>query len=321
MNRKLLEVVDLTIRYKNAPRNAVSNFSININDSECVGIVGESGSGKTTIALSIAGLLTNNADIKVDKLYFQSKNLKVIKRKELLQIRKSGISFIFQDPIASWNPAKKIRKQLLGDALKSEKSDLYAKLILIMKSVGINDPERCLNSYPHTLSGGMLQRIMISGALLQNPSLLLADEPTSALDVTVQAELLELLLTLKTSKKLAILFISHNLAAISQIADRVAVMYEGVLVEEGATRDIISNPMHPYTRNLVNSIVTMEQKRKIPLITTELKEAATQGCIFATRCEYSNDLCKRIQPMLRKIEERMVSCHRIEEVPVFLGKL
>lgn len=245
----------------------------------------------------------------------------MIKRKEFLKIRKTEISSIFQDPIASWNPAKKIHKQLLGTAPKWEKSELYAKLISIMKSVGIKDPERCLNSYPHTLSGGMLQRIMISGALLQNPSLLLADEPTSALDVTVQSELLELLFTLKTSKKLAILFISHNLGAISQIADRVAVMYGGILVEEGVTKNIISNPMHPYTRNLVNSIVTMEQKRKVPLVTTELKEAPTYGCIFASRCEFSNDLCKRIQPVLRKIEERMVSCHRIEELPIFLGKM
>jgi ABC-type dipeptide/oligopeptide/nickel transport system ATPase component len=305
MSEPLLSVKNLEVTYFSSPTSAVKGISFDIQPASCLAIVGESGSGKSTTALAIARLLVNSADTKASAILFEGNDILEASKKELRKLRKNRIGIVFQDPIASWNLSRKVGTQLLDAFEKSERAERREKLISYMGKVGIDKASEVIDMYPYMLSGGMMQRAMIAGALLGNPALLIADEPTSALDVTVQADLLNLLSELRKEQGLAMLLVSHNLAVVNQIAERTVVMYSGEIIEEGPTSTLINSAKHPYTVN-------------VTLYTNEIRNASSQGCVYANRCPLVIPLCNSQKPVLQLIGETKVACHRHAEVAKLL---
>ena len=318
MSEPLLSVKNLEVTYFSSPTSAVKGISFDIQPASCLAIVGESGSGKSTTALAIARLLVNSADTKASAILFEGNDILGASKKELRKLRKNRIGIVFQDPIASWNLSRKVGTQLLDAFEKSERAERREKLISYMGKVGIDKASEVIDMYPYMLSGGMMQRAMIAGALLGNPALLIADEPTSALDVTVQADLLNLLSELRKEQGLAMLLVSHNLAVVNQIAERTVVMYSGEIIEEGPTSTLINSAKHPYTVNLIRSMPSMDQPRKVTLYTNEIRNASSQGCVYANRCPLVIPLCNSQKPVLQLIGETKVACHRHAEVAKLL---
>ncbi|MEM4311209.1 MAG: ABC transporter ATP-binding protein [Nitrososphaerales archaeon] len=311
-----MEVEDLSINFETlyGTLKVLNGVNFIINEGEIVGLVGESGCGKSTFALSIMGLLPPQAKLMGGKIYFQNSEINVLDEKFMEKIRGRKISMVFQEPLTSLNPILTIGEQLM-EAIKigSDKKDVKKEEALKwLKRVGIPDPERTLKRYPHELSGGMRQRIMIIMALATKPSLLIADEPTTALDVTTQAQILKLMKNLVKENKVSVLFISHDLGVIAQIADRVAVMYAGKIVEESKIFEIFENPLHPYTKDLLSSIPKLEGKsEKLPTIKGSVPNLLNlpEGCIYHTRCKYVMDNCKVKEPELKEyLTKRKVAC-------------
>jgi len=270
---------------------AVENVNFKIPEGEILGLVGESGSGKTTLGRSIIRLIEPSEG----KIFYNNKNIIKFKEKEMRELRKD-FQIIFQDPFASLDPRKKIFdiiSQGLKIHTKMNKEEIYAKVTTIIKDVGLQ--EEHLNRYPHEFSGGQRQRIGIARALVLDPKFIIADEPVSALDVTIQAQILNLILELKEKYSLTILFISHDLSVINQIADRVMVMYLGHMVEIASTKKIFSNPRHPYTRSLIETApqIFRRDKKKIILkgdIPSPINPPS--GCVFRTRCPNPSHDCE-----------------------------
>ena len=270
---------------------AVENVSFKIPEGEILGLVGESGSGKTTLGRSIIRLIEPSKG----KIFYNNKNIIKFKEKEMRELRKD-FQIIFQDPFASLDPRKKvfdIISQGLKIHTKMNKGEIYEKVKTIIKDVGLE--EEHLNRYPHEFSGGQRQRIGIARALVLDPKFIIADEPVSALDVTIQAQILNLILELKEKYSLTILFISHDLSVINQIADRVMVMYLGHMVEIASTKKLFSNPRHPYTRSLIETApqIFRKDKKKIILkgdIPSPINPPS--GCVFRTRCPNPSHDCK-----------------------------
>ena len=270
---------------------AVENVSFKIPEGEILGLVGESGSGKTTLGRSIIRLIEPSKG----KIFYNNKNIIKFKEKEMRELRKD-FQIIFQDPFASLDPRKKvfdIISQGLKIHTKMNKGEIYEKVKTIIKDVGLQ--EEHLNRYPHEFSGGQRQRIGIARALVLDPKFIIADEPVSALDVTIQAQILNLILELKEKYSLTILFISHDLSVINQIADRVMVMYLGHMVEIASTKKLFSNPRHPYTRSLIETApqIFRKDKKKIILkgdIPSPINPPS--GCVFRTRCPNPSHDCK-----------------------------
>ena len=270
---------------------AVENVSFKIPEGEILGLVGESGSGKTTLGRSIIRLIEPSNG----KIFYNNKNIIKFKEKEMRELRKD-FQIIFQDPFASLDPRKKvfdIISQGLKIHTKMNKEEIYEKVKTIIKDVGLQ--EEHLNRYPHEFSGGQRQRIGIARALVLDPKFIIADEPVSALDVTIQAQILNLILELKEKYSLTILFISHDLSVINQIADRVMVMYLGHMVEIASTKKLFSNPRHPYTRSLIETApqIFRKDKKKIILkgdIPSPINPPS--GCVFRTRCPNPSHDCK-----------------------------
>ena len=264
----LLELSNVSIDFSGKP--AVRNLSLSIAPGESLGLVGESGSGKSATALAILRLLPPQASTR-GQILFDGKDLLAAADSVMQSIRGRQIAMIFQEPMTALNPVMRVGDQVAEAVIahggkKKEARQLAADAL---RDVGIPDPEKRVRSYPHQLSGGMRQRVMIAMALVNRPQLLIADEPTTALDVTIQAQILELLAGLRRRFNLAMLFISHDLAVVSQVADRVAVMFAGSLVEVGTVRDIFSAPAHPYTCGLLNSVPTLKSDRAKPLLTID----------------------------------------------------
>jgi peptide/nickel transport system ATP-binding protein len=274
---------------------AVRDLSFSIAPREVLGLVGESGSGKSITSLAVMRLLPGRAQASGEILFTdghaQPCNLLVVQEDEMRALRGSSIAMIFQEPMTALNPVMRVGDQI-GEAILAHaevsKSEAWQRAVEGMKDVAIPDAERRARDYPHQLSGGMRQRVMIAMAIVNRPTLLIADEPTTALDVTVQAQILDLLAELREKFNLAMLFISHDLAVISNVADRVAVMYAGSLVELGSKLDIFQTPCHPYTRGLLNAVPTLQTDRARPLPTIEgtVPPAHTvlPGCPFEPRC-------------------------------------
>ena len=239
------------------PVVAVNDASFELRKGETLGLVGESGSGKSVTAFSIIRLLQEPGRIESGKILFQGKDLLALSEEEMRQVRGAGIGFVFQEPMSALNPVMKvgahIAEALLVHGLASRR-DARGRAIELLRAVKIVDPERRVDDYPHQLSGGMRQRVMMAIALACRPPLLIADEPTTALDVTVQAQILDLLREMKRQFDLSLLLITHDFGVIAETADRVAVMYRGQIVEQGPVRDILRHPQHPYTRGLLDSI-------------------------------------------------------------------
>jgi peptide/nickel transport system ATP-binding protein len=280
---------------------AVDDVSFSIGEGELVGLVGESGCGKSITALSIMRLIYPPGKIAGGSIKFNGEELTTAGYDRLRQIRGNDIAMIFQDPMTSLNPVFKVGEQI-AEALrlhrKLDKRAAREAAIEAMREVSIPSPERRVNDYPHQLSGGMRQRVMIAMALACDPALLIADEPTTALDVTIQAQILELLNGLRRSRKLAILLITHDLGVVAEVADRVSVMYTGKIVEESGVDELFANPKHPYTQGLLRSVPKLTAHfvvKELRLRTIEgVVPSPTDlppGCHFEPRCEYRTEIC------------------------------
>jgi oligopeptide/dipeptide ABC transporter ATP-binding protein len=310
----LLDVQDLKIEFP-APAGlrlpAVRDLSFTIAPGEVLGLVGESGSGKSITSLALMGLLPPQAQASGQALFGSNgarRDLLQLPREAFRQLRGSAISMIFQEPMTALNPVMRVGDQI-AEAVTAHhsvsKKEAWSRAVAAMDEVAISDAARRARDYPHQLSGGMRQRIVIAMAIVNRPTLLIADEPTTALDVTVQAQILELLAGLRARFGLAMLFISHDLAVVSQVADRVAVMYAGTLVEIGAKRDIFENPSHPYTQGLLQAVPTLKTDRARPLQTIEgtvpALHALPPGCAFEPRCAHRIAACAQSFPALAEV--------------------
>ena len=259
----MLEIRDLHVKFHNRDREAVGGISLTIEDGEIVGLVGESGSGKTVTAMSIAGLLPRKQCSYSGDILLNGQDLLHADRSLLRKLHGREIGVVFQEPMSSMDPLMRIGEQV-GEVLRIHTSlngeERKKKALEAMASVELLDPEKVYMSYPHELSGGMLQRAMIAAAIVIEPSLLLLDEPTTALDVTIQAQILELLKRLNRELGISMLFISHNLNVVRKLCSRVAVMQRGLLVETGDTEEVYRHPRHPYTQHLIEAIPTRERR-------------------------------------------------------------
>ncbi|OAA90223.1 ABC transporter ATP-binding protein [Clostridium ljungdahlii] len=295
---------------------AVRGVSLHLDKGEALGIVGESGSGKSITMMSIMRLLPENGEMKADNVKFSDKDLTKLSDKEMENIRGNEIGMIFQDPMTSLNPVFKIGYQLSESLIKHRhmgKQEARSKAIEMLKLVGIPSAEKRINQYPHEFSGGMRQRAMIAMALICNPKLLIADEPTTALDVTIQAQILELMKDLKNKLGMSIILITHDLGVVADLCSRINVMYGGMIIERGSTRDIFYNSKHPYTWGLLKSIPNPNKDTKQRLKPIEgtppdlLKPPV--GCPFAPRCEYAMKICLNRMPEAFEVDKyHFASC-------------
>lgn len=282
---------------------ALNDVSIQLKEGEVLGIVGESGSGKSVTAYSLMGLTAHPGKLLGGELHFNDHEIENMTEKEMRKIRGNEISIIFQDPMTSLNPVYTVGNQITEVIrLHTDKDSAQAKARAkeLLELVGINEPDKRLKQYPHELSGGMRQRVMIAIALACEPKLLIADEPTTALDVTIQAQILELMMELKDKLGMAIIMITHDLGVVASMCERIAVMYAGQIVEYGTTDDIFYNPKHQYTKGLIRSIPrldTKEHERLVPIEGTPVDLLnPPEGCPFAPRCDAAMKICLREMP-------------------------
>jgi oligopeptide/dipeptide ABC transporter ATP-binding protein len=303
---------------------AVDDVSFAIERGSTVALVGESGSGKSVTSLSVMRLVQPPGKIVAGQILFNGKDLVKAGNEEMRKLRGSEIAMIFQDPMTSLNPVYTVGDQI-AEAIKLHqnlpKKQAWAKAVEMMQRVKIPDAERRASDYPHQLSGGMRQRVVIAMALSCNPELLIADEPTTALDVTIQAEILDLLRGLKDDFDLSMLLITHDLGVVAETADRVAVMYAGRIVEEAPVRDIFHQPKHPYTEGLLRSVPRLSEeglrRKRLDTIEGTVPNllALPDGCKFAPRCAYKiNDCTKGDIPLIEITEERKTRCIRYEAI-------
>ncbi|HSZ92148.1 MAG TPA: ABC transporter ATP-binding protein [Acetobacteraceae bacterium] len=322
----LLEVENLQTHFgtPDGVVRAVEGVSFHVNAGETLGIVGESGCGKSVTAMSILRLIQEPPGKIAGAIRFEGRNLLEVSEPEMRDIRGNAISMIFQEPMTSLNPVLTVGRQIgetlqLHQGLSSRDAEKRAVEMLVL--VGIPAPERRVREYPHQLSGGMRQRVMIAMALACNPKLLIADEPTTALDVTIQAQILDLMRDLKRRLGSAIMLITHDLGVVAEMCQRVVVMYAGRKVEEGAVEEIFARPMHPYTRGLLGSVPKLgsslvdggrSRLAEITGLVPSLRQKIV-GCPFAGRCPTATELCTRVAPAIEtKAQNHLVACHYAE---------
>lgn len=319
-SENILEITQLRTSFyiKKDWFSAVNNINLSVKKGEILGIVGESGSGKSVLSLSVMQLLPEKiARIDHGEINFKGKRIDNIKENEYNKMRGKELSMIFQEPMTALNPVFTVGNQLIEKItlhLKLNKKDARERAIELLNQVGIPRAAEVIDNYPHQLSGGMRQRVMIALAISCHPDLLIADEPTTALDVTVQAQILELLKKIRKENDMSIIFISHDLAVISELCDRVAVMYAGNIIETGLTNEIFQFPKHPYTQALIRSIPKLDENaEKLEVIegsVPSLVNMPKQGCRFANRCPSAMDICKTGDISLKQIDtEHKVACH------------
>ena len=305
-NQKLLEVKDLHVSFFTPAGEvkAVGGISYDLNYGEVMGVVGESGSGKSQEAYSIMGLLQSPGKVTGGSITFEGKDVLAMSKEEMTNFRGNKVAMIFQNPMTCLNPVYTIGNQLV-EALKAHdksisKEDAEKRAMEMMEMVGINNVEKRMKQYPHELSGGMRQRVMIAIALACEPKLLIADEPTTALDVTIQAQILELMMELKDKLGMAIIMITHDLGIVASMCDRIAVMYAGRIVETGTCDEIFYHPKHEYTKGLLESIPRLDSTKHEKLIPIEGNPVdllnPPEGCAFAPRCKNCMKICLRENP-------------------------
>lgn len=313
----LLEVKNLQVDFKIDKKwvPAVEDVYFQLDAGETLTIVGESGCGKSVTSMSMLRLLPKTtAQISSDQILFQGKDISKLSDKEMTQIRGKGIGMIFQDSMTSLNPVKTVGKQLDEAFLTHgmvDKSEAKQASIDLLKVVGINSAEQRYKEYPHQLSGGMRQRVMIAMSLAQEPALIIADEPTTALDVTIQAQILELLKKLQKKSGSAIILITHDMGVVAEMADKIIVMYAGLFVEYAPARDLFTNPLHPYTKGLLAAIPRKDMdidrlnviEGTVPTLTD-----MPRGCRFYQRCEHAMDRCKNELPEMYTHGDSTVRC-------------
>ncbi len=315
----LLDIKNLRVEFGSVanPFKAVDGLDLQIKAGEVVGVVGESGSGKSVTSLALMGLIDFPGRVKADNMSFQGRDLLTMKDKERRSMLGKDIAMIFQDPMTSLNPCFTVADQLIETLrvhVGGSKKELRAKALELLKQVDIPDAERRLEAYPHQLSGGMSQRVMVAIAIACNPLLLIADEPTTALDVTVQAQMLELLLQLQKERNMALMLITHDLSVVAQTAHRVVVMYAGQVVETGTVPEIFDAPKHPYTQALLAALpehnLGRNRLQTIPGVVPGMYDRPT-GCLLNPRCQYATDVCSAQRPSLQATGKTgdSVRCH------------
>lgn len=318
----ILQVENLKTSFftSNGEVQAVRGVSFSVNKGDILGIVGESGSGKSVTSMSILKLLADTGRVKEGTILFEGQDLAKFNKTQMRKIRGGKISMIFQDPMSSLNPLIPVGKQV-AEMLKEHhkemgKEELKKEVLELFSRVRIPEPEKRYNSYPHEFSGGMRQRVMIAMALSCDPELLIADEPTTALDVTIQAQIVELLKDLKEKLGMAIIFITHDLGVVSEICDKIIVMYAGKIVEEGKSRQIFYERCHPYTEGLLASVPRLESdvNEKLKPIKGNPPDmsAVKPGCAFAPRCSCAMKICVREEPPEYELDEtHKASCWQV----------
>jgi len=316
----LLEVQDLQTQFSTEMGmvTAVDGVSFNIFEGETVGLVGESGCGKSVTSLSILRLFGMNSGTKLTgRILFEEQDLLTIPLGEIQKIRGNKISMIFQDPMTSLNPVYTVGDQIAESIILHQNLDrkqALAKAVHMLELVGIPSPESRIHDYPHQLSGGMRQRVMIAMGLACQPRLLIADEPTTALDVTIQAQILELMQKLQSELNMGVILITHDLGVVAEVCSRVMVMYLGQIVEECPVEELFENPLHPYTCGLIKSIPSMDTNRREALHVIDGNVPSLYqvpaGCHFAPRCPYADSRCQTKPELLQVDEKHKVRCWR-----------
>ena len=320
----LLEVRDLVTEFptRRGVVRVVDGVSFSIDKGEILAVVGESGSGKSVMSLSIMGLLQKPGHVAAGSITFDGTNLLSLSERQMEAVRGQRISMIFQEPMTSLNPVYRVGDQIV-EAIQThtdtKRNEAWERDVEMLHVVGIPSPEDRARDYPHQMSGGMRQRVMIAMALSCNPQLLIADEPTTALDVTIQAQILDLIYQLRDEFDMAVLFITHDLGVVSEVADRVVVMYCGQVVEEADKVTLFERPLHPYTLGLLNSIPRLEDDDAKRLYTIKGTVPSPldmpRGCPFSDRCDRCMDRCRRERPELKPVpgaDRRSVRCFLFE---------
>ena len=314
----VLQVKNLNVTFAGSPVSVLDGISLTVRAGETLALVGESGCGKSITSLALMGLLPASARIVSGEMQFRRHDLRKLSPRKYADLRGSELAMIFQEPMTSLNPAFTLGDQLSEAVMRHQdvsRAEAMKIALQILEKVQIPAPEMRLKAYPHQLSGGMRQRVMIAMALINHPKLLIADEPTTALDVTIQAQILALLNTLKEETGTAVLMITHDLGVVAEVAQQVAVMYAGQVVEQGSVEAIFADPQHPYTIGLMGSIPSLSA-RKGPLSTipgsVPLPESMPQGCRFATRCPFAQSRCHDEKPPLTTLGAgHRVACFRV----------
>lgn len=324
MSEKLLEVKELKTHFQTewGTVTAVDGVSFTVYAGETVGVVGESGCGKSVTAESILRLLNETSTRYEGEILYLGKNLLNCSVREMQDIRGNDISMVFQDPMSSLNPVYTVGNQIVEAVLLHQncgKKEAYAKAIEMLRITGIPSPEKRIHEYPHELSGGTRQRVMIALALSCKPRLLIADEPTTALDVTTQAQILDLIDRLKKEYNMGTVMITHDLGVVAEVCSRVVIMYLGQVIEEADVKSIFRQPYHPYTRGLLQSIPHLNGERKKELYVIKGKVPTLyqvpKGCRFAPRCQFASEKCKELMPRLVEEKDgRKVRCWHYKEI-------
>ena len=318
----LLSVRDLTVKFgmRDQTVTALNGISFELQRGERLGIVGESGAGKSITGFSLMNLISKPGFIDGGSITFDGQDISRLPENELRKIRGDSMAMIFQDPMVTLNPVLTIGQQMVETLLAHRsltRKEAEKISILKLREVYIPSPEERMNQYPHELSGGMRQRIIIAIALLLEPKLIIADEPTTALDVTIQADIMELLLELCRSNKVSLILITHDLGVVSQMTERTLVMYAGRIVESGKTREIINDPQHPYTQGLINALPQQtlpgQKLKQIPGNMPGLSSIPT-GCPFNPRCDFATDECRTTRPDIMSFSGVEVACHEVHRL-------
>ena len=313
MSETLLEVKDLRTQFKRGKKDwitAVNGVSFNVNAGEIVGLVGESGCGKSVTSLSVMRLHNERLTKISGSIKFGGKEVLDLTTSEMQSMRGNEMSMIFQEPMSALDPIMRIEDQL-AEAISlhnsnMSKAEIHERCVNALKLVGIPEPEMTLRNYPHELSGGMCQRVMVAMAMSCEPKLLIADEPTTALDVTIQAQILALMEDIRNRRNTGILLITHDLGVVAETCSRVIVMYAGNIVEEAPVKELFANPQHPYTEGLIASVPRLGKRlHRLPSIPGSVPDLSVmpEGCRFAPRCKYAQDSCKQKLPELQTVAE------------------
>ena len=315
--KEILKVKDLSVSNKDV--EILKNISFQIKKGEILGIVGESGCGKSTLIRALIQMMNKSEKITNGEILFNEKNLLLLDNKQIRKLRGNNLGVIFQNPGATLNPIRKIGKQFvqtMQSHMDISKNEALEKASNMLEKVNLKDSKCILNSYPFELSGGMKQRVTIALAMILEPEILIADEPTSALDVTVQAQVVKEMISLRDNFDTSIIIVTHSMSVISQMVDKIAVMYRGNIVEYGDKEDILRNPKHPYTKALIDAVPKLDGtmpkgiKGNPPLFTENIT-----GCSFAPRCEKCNEVCIKNQQYLKKMHDgRYIACDYVEDV-------
>ena len=317
MPRPILEIDGLSVSYATPDGviGAVNEFTLTVHQGECIGIVGESGAGKSQSFLAVMGLLASNATVR-GSAKLEGRELAGRPARDLNEVRGSRLAMIFQDPMTSLTPHMKVGEQIAESLIRHRglsRSEARQRALDLLTRVHVSDAARRLDQYPHELSGGMRQRVMIAVALACDPVMLIADEPTTALDVTIQAQILALLAELKRDQGMAMVLVTHDLGVVAGVADRVAVMYGGRVVELGSVRSILKGPQHPYTEALLRSMPRVDEPADQPLVTISGQPPNPRelpaGCAFHPRCSRASERCRNERPLLQSGVRSAVACH------------